>query len=201
MHPAQFIAESVVYNLKTMNLKYKLLFGIHILILLTTILQSCCEEELIITDEGSMTAWELYKTDGGGIGRKEISTITGDFIIGAYFREETSWIDNISLINRCYATSCKETRLNSIDEESLVISIDKGFVLNGDSIQPEINLLELENSGITILSITGGWIEFRFTETFFSNTTLENDDYKFYFIGKTNDNVKLNSEITLRIEN
>jgi hypothetical protein len=181
-----------------MKTKIKALFGLYGFIFLTGLIQGCCKEEFRITSSGNMMAWEISETDNGGIGRKEISEIHGDFILGAYFEEEIASLNNFSFISSSYATSCKETRLNHVDESTFDLSIDKGFILNGDSVQANINLLQLEDSGI-VPSVVAGLIEFRFTDEFFSRTILESGNYRFKFRGSTDDNVTLSSDIHLTI--
>ncbi len=105
-----------------------------------------------------MRAWELYELDNGNFGRKEISEIKGDFILEAYFKEEISMLNNISLVNSCYATTCKDTWLNSIDESSLNISIEKSFLLDGELVLLLQIYLRLKNSGIELHALTGGFV-------------------------------------------
>lgn len=180
-------------------MKFKTLLGVYGLILLSGLIQSCCEEEITITSFGSMEAWRLYEDENGYMDRESISTVTGEFILGTYFVEEISSLNNVSLMSSSYALSCKETRINSVDKSSLDLSMNKGFVLNGDSVLANTNLLEIENLGVELQDMAGGNIEFRFTESFFSNTTLENGSYIFKFNGSTDDNVQLTSEMSLEI--
>lgn len=183
--------------------KLKVFLGFYLSILSLGILQSCCEEELKITSEGgSMTAWELYETDKGGIGRRKISEFSGDFILGAYFvthfASKSSPLKNFSLTNKSYAISCEQVEVNSIDENSLTISLDKIILLNNDSISAGNNLIAIPESGVIVHSVGRGLVEFRFTEEFFQNTTMTDSIYTFNFNGRTDDNIDLNSSISLK---
>lgn len=58
----------------------------------------------------------------------------------------------------------------------------------------------VKNSGIVLHSIKGGCIEFRFTDTFFSNLEIENGSCTFRLKGLTNDGIELETETSLAIE-
>lgn len=167
------------------------------LVILSCIIPGCCEEEYTITSVGNMQAYKLF--GDGGTDRVPIITVTGDFILGIYFEERMSGLNTVSFINSSYAHSCKETRLNAIENASLNLSLDKEFVLNGDTVMAHTNLLDIENSGIERRSLVNGMVEFQFTNSFFSNATLENGDYLFSFDGMTDDDVHLTSELTLEL--
>ncbi|MBK8415594.1 MAG: hypothetical protein IPL22_14540 [Bacteroidetes bacterium] len=188
------------YKLVSMiNLKIKTLFGLYGLILISGFIQSCCHEDLRITSQGRMNAWELYQS-ANGIGRKEISIIKGDFILSAIFKDELVINNNFSLLSASYALSCSETWVNSIDSTSMSVSIDKEIILNSDTIPAHRNLLTLSNSGITLHNLALGGVEFRFTKSFFSNATMENGEYNFTFNGKTTDNIILETNKNLSVE-
>jgi hypothetical protein len=108
--------------------------------------------------------------------------------------------NNTSLINACYATSCKETRLNAIIENTVQISIDEELIINNDTIPPNTDFLSIENAGIVIHNVSFGMIELKFRNVFFENATLSSDRYRFQISGETDDYVSLISSIELAVE-
>jgi|SRR5690554_3901328 len=181
------------------NLKFKTLVGLYGLIVFSCLIQSCCEEFLTITETGGIYAWDLYEGSDGYIERQSTTTITGEFILGVYFQYSFSSLNNVSLVSSSYATSCKETLTNAIDKSTLGLSLNKSFVLNGDSIPAHANLLGIENSGVVLNTVLDRGVEFKFTESFFSNATLENGDCIIKFNGRTDDNVQLESELEVEV--
>lgn len=176
----------------------KALFGLYALIFLSAVVQSCCEENLLITSDGYMSAWETVETeDGTGTSRNQIYTVTGEFQLYVDFHKKQVAANQYSFIGSAYATTCRENMLNSIDESSLFLAVDQSFVLNDDIIPPHTNLLDLQNSGIEETVNAEGWIYFNFTEDFFNSAILQNGDYTFSFEGRTSDNTELVSEMEL----
>lgn len=182
------------------NLKIKTLLGLYGLIVLSCLVQSCCEEYLTITEIGGIYAWDLYEDRDGYIERRSTTTITGEFVLGVYFQYSFSSLNNVSLVSSSYATSCKETLTNAIDKSTLGLFLNKSFVLNGDSIPAHANLLEIENSGVVLHMVLDRGVEFKFTDSFFSKATLDNGDYVLTFNGRTDDNVQLQSEIEVEVD-
>lgn len=178
------------------NLKFKTLFALYAVIFLSCIFQSCCEEKYTITSSGTMEAWIVNAEDD----RIPISTITGAFILNAYFHETQVAHHPVSLVSSGYATSCKETMLNKIDTSDLDLSVDKAFLFGEDTIPAHTNLLNLEGVGVELQSHFRGSMKFLFTDVFFTNATLENGDYLFTVQGATDDGVQLHSEITLEMD-
>ncbi|MCF8307945.1 MAG: hypothetical protein K9I68_02955 [Bacteroidales bacterium] len=174
----------------------KILTGLSLIIAGIIILHSCCEEEYIITSNGEMSAWELtdYK------GRVSIDTIRGEFILGAHFSEQLVLNSRNNLfIKSAMATTCKETFLNKVLENSMKLTIDKSLFYDGDTLQTGYNLLSLDTSDIK-LNVVYGWIDMRFTETFFEKTSIENGKCMFNFNAETNDSTQLSTEIELFID-
>jgi hypothetical protein len=181
-----------------MKHKIKILLLFYIFTFLTAVIQSCCHEEFKITSEGEMQAWNLIKYDSGAIGRKQTDTISGEFILGIYFNETIAEKTSPVFINSCYAFTCKESYLNSIDKESISISVDKILIINGDTILPNSNLLSIDSSSVTIHDIDFRYVELNFSNEFYEKN--KNSDYLFEFKLKKDDDINLNSSISLALK-
>lgn len=143
-----------------------------------------------------MSAWELTENNS----RVNIDTIQGQFILEAYF------IEQLVLNNRgnnffptAMATSCAETVLNSVDEESMTLGINKTIIHNGDTLQENYNLLEIDTTDLK-LSVMYGWIDMKFTHSFFDKIEIDNGDCTFKFNAMTSDEVELKVDNVLYIE-
>lgn len=178
--------------------RIKALIGLYGLIFLSAIAQSCCEENLLITSEGYMSAWQWIETENGS-STATIDTITGAFYLDASFHQKLVAANNYGLMGSAHAMSCRENMLNTIDENSLFLAIDQSFVLNGDTIPQNSNLLDLEESGIEWNVNDFGSVKFHFTEDFFNRAALQNGDYTFMFVGRTSDNTQLALESELAV--
>lgn len=176
--------------------RIKALLGLYGLIFLSAIVQSCCEEDLLITSEGYMSAWLWIETENGS-SRETIDTITGDFYLDASFHQKVVAANNYSLMGSAYATTCQENMLNTIDKSSLSLVIDQSFVLNEDTVPPNSNLFVLQESGIDWNVNEFGAVMVHFTEDFFNRASLQNGDYTFLFEGRTSDNTNLSAETEL----
>lgn len=178
--------------------RVKALLGLYGLIFLSVLIQSCCEEDLLITSVGYMSAWKSADFESGS-GSETIYTITGEFYLDVGFHQKVVAANNYTFMGSAYATSCKENMLNEIDENSLFLAIDHSFVHNEDTIPQNTNLLDLEGSGIEWNVNDYGTVIFHFTDDFFDRSTLENGDYTFSFEGHTSDHTHLASEIELAV--
>ncbi len=177
--------------------RIKTTLHLHIILLVVSVVQSCyCETNMLVSDQpGHMQAWVLNTSNG----RSEINTVHGDFLL------ETSFVltystNRSSLISSTYARSCTNIYHNKIDEASFNLTLNQSFVFRGDTVQIGENLLSLANSGITINSSGPYYIEYHFTDAFFSHAHFSDGDYLFHLTGRTDNGVNLKAETTLTLE-
>jgi hypothetical protein len=185
--------------------RLKALLGLYTLIVISALVNGCCKGEYRLTGFDYVTATETVIEPDSTVRYMDITKVTGEFRITANLQMEMASNNNLSLMNSSYALSCDYPTINPIAENSITISMDRGFVLNGDSIPPNTNLLIYNNSGIIKESYIDrysnrGPLEFVFTEDFFTNSILANGDYVFTIIALTEEGVKFESDIELEFD-
>ena len=183
--------------------RLKALLGLYALILISALVNGCCKGEYRLTGFDYVTATERVIESDSTERYLDITKVTGELTITASLQVHIASNNNVSLMGSSYAFSCNLPTINPLVDSSLVISMDRGFVLNGDTIQANINLLTLKNSGIIQQqfmygrNLDKGPIEFFFTEEFFTNSILANGDYVFTINASTEDGQKFKSDIEL----
>jgi hypothetical protein len=179
--------------------KYLLaLVGIHLVLLISGILQSCCSDEYRIINEGYLRATEDTGDEQDPI--SEVEVIRGPFTLIADFETEIVSRPSLSFVSSAYALSCDRPILNLIEEESIVLTIDRSVIWNGDTLEPNTNLLELQDAGIDLPAAYPGLVEFAFSSSFFDQIEWIEPAYTFVFSALTNDGVQLDARLTLPVE-
>lgn len=179
-------------------MKDKILYTLKVihLLILTGLLHSCCEEDYLITTAGEMNAWETTEDNS----RNYIDTIRREFTLEVHFIEELVLNDqNFNLFPAAMALTCSENVLNPLDEESMKLSLNKMLIYNGDTLDENYNLLEIDTAEIK-LSYMYGWIDMKFTHSFFDKIEIDNGDCTFKFNAMTSDEVELKVDNVLYIE-
>ena len=190
---------------KMISKRLKALLGLYTLIVVSALINGCCRGEYRLTGFDYVTATETVVEPDSTVRYIDITKVTGEFRITANLQMKMASNNNLSLMNSSYAFSCHLPTKNPIVENSISISMDRGFILNGDTITPNTNLLIHENSGIMEeyysdnYSNTGP-LEFVFTKDFFTNSILANGDYVFTINALTEEGVKFESEIELEFD-
>lgn len=178
-----------------MKLKWKALLGVYVLILAGGLIQSCCEEEFIITGGGELIAYDSLGLD--------VDTVRGEFTLSAQFNVEqtiaSSMLDDLS--KNAYATSCAVVYRNSLAENSFTLTLDKSFIYQGDTIASGENLLLLDHiiPRFETGSLSSASASFQFMESFFEDAEFAPGFYTFMVDGSTTDDVQLNNTIELYI--
>ncbi len=172
--------------------KLKALLALYVFIMAMGFVQSCCEEDYRITAMDG-----LFAEDSLGV---QIDTVTGAFYLNGNFNIEmtTASILTRGLGNSAYATSCKETFINGLAENSFELVLNKSFLFEGDTVDAGENILLLEHINQNFNPGTRVFIDF--TEAFFQNAQFENGNYTFTLNGRTTDDVVLSSSIELYLK-
>lgn len=178
--------------------KLKALIVLHGLVLLSAIIQSCCQEDYTITNEGSITCYNSIVTPSGT--RQEKSdTVFQYFKFVVNFKQYIAAAPSASLISTCNAMSCKEVYLNKIVKESMQLTVDRDIITTSDTIPANTDILNYKILGIQY-QVARGSIELNFYELFYTHTKLARGEYTFTFKGKTDDNVELEEVKKIFIE-
>lgn len=186
--------------------KVKAILGLYVLITLSAFVNSCCKGEYRLTGFNYINATATEIRPDSTFNYVDITTVTGEFSIIAHLEMQLLSLNNISLMSSSYATSCDLPTVNPIQSSSIFISMNKPFVLHGDTIEANTDLLSLNNSGILIgeqyqnSAYFKGPIEFHFTEHFFNSSILENGNYTFYISAETEEKVKFESNFDIEFD-
>ncbi len=174
---------------------FKALIGLYTVVILSSILQSCCKIEERYTGEGKLTAYQ------GDQMNDDLDTLAGSFFLRVQFNfliEQVSF-NGLSLMNSVYATSCAREQINHLDNETFSLNVDKSFEYNGNLIESGYNLLELTNVD-TNSPVDGLYFDIHFTQEFIDNSSLDDSSYTFTFTGNTSDNLTMEFEKNLWIK-
>ncbi len=186
--------------------RIKALLGLYALILLSAFVNGCCKGEYRLTGFEYVSASVSVTEPDSTVVVSDVTKVSGEFMITAFLQLQLASTNTMSLMNSSYAFSCELPTINPIVNSSVVISMDRSFILNGDSIEANTNLLVLENSGIIQDDIMRGYpidrgpIDFYFSELFFTNSILENGEYTFTISALTEEGAKFESDIELEFE-
>ncbi len=175
--------------------KLKALIALYVFMMTMGLVQSCCEEEYIITGGGELTAY-----DSLGV---RIDTVRGGFSLGAAFITERALASQLftGFGNSAYATSCATVFRNSIVEDSFTLTLDKAFIFDGDTIASGVNILDFEHVEELFSSddFLGDFGSIALSNNFFRMSEFERGDYTFTLNGRTTDDVILNSSVELYV--
>ena len=90
------------------------------LLIISIILQSCCDTRIKIVGNGTFEAHHIANIQN--------DTITKEFYLFAKFEQEAfSSLNQTGIIPNSYATSCPQIYDNTLDESSLKLRCDKNF--------------------------------------------------------------------------
>lgn len=174
----------------------KILISIFTSITILAMLQGCCSTDYTITSGGSIFAYELVDSNQSVM----TDTIQGQFYLEIGLNKLVAMNNsNNPFINSAMAFQCKETTLNSLDENNMTLTINKELIINGDTILENENLLNLEFISLITDSYFGS-NQINFTKEFFDNTTVENGKCIFKFNAETTDNIKVSIDKELYID-
>lgn len=164
------------------------------LLVLSFIVQSCCQENYRIMGNGEIGAYTDYYYPGN-----EIDTISGPFLIVWHLELRNEVLaTNFGLVQSVSATTCAENYLNEIVESSFTISCDKDFKYNELTIPANTNFSELNNLEIYIGKQWGA-VEIRFSEEFIELADFDQSDYQFKVRIKSNDHLEFENIVLVHI--
>ncbi|WP_299312292.1 hypothetical protein [uncultured Aquimarina sp.] len=168
-------------------------------ILLSVISYSCCPEQIFqIRSFESLTLFELNSQSP----QVSATIITDEFVLDAIFSPSNSTAANINfnLITSSYATSCdNDTFLNRLNEETLIVSLDKDFIYNGNTITANSNLAEITEIAHNI-NFLYDIVSVNFLNEFLDKSQFENQEYTFTLSIETTDGLQFEKQISTTIE-
>lgn len=119
--------------------------GLYVFMILISVVQTACcdDEELMIVGNGSLL---VYHNDVQGSNPKDsTSLVDREFrLTAAFLVENLAFVNSSGFIQGGYAASCDRIKLNKLDEESIVITLDKDFLYRDETISAGTNLVDLE---------------------------------------------------------
>lgn len=105
---------------------------------------------------------------------------------------------DVGLINSALATSCGETYLNGLLQNTVKLSLDKPFKYNGQTIEADSNFINLDPSKfLAEISTEYGFVEIRATTDFLSNAEFENGQHTFHISAETTDGLLLENDLSV----
>lgn len=162
------------------------------LILISLVIQSCCNSEYIINGDGELRAYQLDYT--------QIDTIDSEFLLISYFASEVIGMNNdFSIIPTSYATSCDYAFSNSLDKSTAELTLDKDIVFDNETITAGTNIIS--STGITFDNGAsyGAEMEIKFTQEFLDKVVFQKESYIFKVNISTDDGVELEHELSLEM--
>lgn len=177
-----------------MKLLKKIIVVYIALLVLSFIVQSCCQENYRIVGNGEIGAYTDYYYPGN-----EIDTISSSFMIAWHLEMRSEALaTNFGLIQSVTATSCGENYLNEIVESSFTISCDRDFKYNGLTIPANSDFSGLNNLEIYIGKLWGS-VDIRFSEKFIELADFDKSDYKFKVNIKSNDHLEFENTLLVHM--
>jgi len=168
-------------------------------ILLSVINYSCCPEQIFqIRSFRSLTLFELNTQSS----QDSAALITDEFVLQAEFSDISiaSTYTSFNFITSAFATSCdNDTFLNRLNEESLIISLDKDFIYDGNTIAANSNLVEITEIADNI-DIFYDTVSVKFLNDFLNKSQFENQEYTFTLSIETTDDLQFEKQISTTIE-
>ncbi len=167
--------------------------------LLSVVLYSCCPEQVFqIRSFNQLQIFDLNTQSP----QENPDIVTDEFVIIATFSSENAPISNFhfDITTSAYATSCdNDTFLNELNEESFSISLDKGFIYNGDTIAANSNLTEIIAINDNIIFFYD-IIEVSFLNDFLNIAEFENQEYTFTLYIESSDGLQFEKQISTTFE-
>ena len=170
----------------------KAVFFYAALLLFSVAIQSCCTQNYKIIGNGDFTARTLDYAI--------IDTITSEFMLSAIFEsEDIGMLDDFSIIQTSFATSCEYSYANFIDLSTLEISCNKDFVIDGVTIISGTNFIVDEDLGVTYSEYSGTELDIIFTQAFLDRVVFEKENYTFKINTSTDDGLEIENEVSLEM--
>ncbi|WP_127845306.1 hypothetical protein [Psychroflexus aestuariivivens] len=178
--------------MKTLNKSFKIYLAFLVLSIITT---ACCETNYKIIGSGTFTAYNIETdetfTESSG-------TITGEFILEVILDTRVvGSILNLDLMTSAYATSCGESFDNALDFSTLKLYTNKSFLLDGQVIEENSNLINLED--LNYIDNSAGFTIY-FEDAFIERLEFSEEVYDFTFEIKTSDGLELENSLQLSFE-
>ncbi len=167
-------------------------------ILLSAVSYSCCPEQIFQIQ--SFESLELFELNNQS--SQDSATITDEFTLYAKFSENNATAANINFnfITSAFATSCdNDTFLNQLNEGSLIISLDKDFIYDGNTITANSNLAEITEIANNI-DFFYDIISVNFLNKFLAKSQFEKQEYTFTLSIETSDNLQFEKQISTTID-
>ncbi len=168
-------------------------------ILLSAVSYSCCPEQIFQIQ--SFESLELFELNNQS-SQDSATVITDEFTLYAKFSENNSTAANINfnLITSAFATSCdNDTFLNQLNEESLVITLDKDFIYDGNTITANSNLAEITEIANNI-DFFYDIISVNFLNELLDKSQFKNQEYTFTLSIGTTDDLQFEKQISTTID-
>ena len=161
----------------------------------TFLLQSCCEQEYIITGPEELIVFldnhkQVEKTD----------TVKTPFDIQVYYKRELiGLIPSYSIIPSAYALTCEKEFKNCVLNSSIKLHCNRPFVYKNDSIFPSDNIVALEGFQLTHYNEFVSH-RFHFNQDFLSNANFETGSHTFILNSSTSDQVEIIDSIQVILD-
>ena len=133
----QLVKITIYSNFRKMKKCTRLLCTYITLLLCSLLIYGCCDWEKRTIGADEFVAYTLVEGT-----KMQYDTIRASFTLRADFETETiSMAPEMGLITSSHATSCDPVYLNSLLEESLLVTSDKSMVVAGETIAAGENLV------------------------------------------------------------
>lgn len=167
--------------------------------LLSAVSYSCCPEQIFqIRSFDRLSVYELTTETSSG----PATVVTDEFFILAIFSPNTttSFNVNFDFTAKAYAAiDCfNDTFLNRLNEESLIVSLDKDFVFDGETITADSNLTEIKEIKNN-LAFSYDNVDVYFLNEFLEKAQFENQEYTFTVYIETTDGLQLEKQVSVTI--
>ncbi|WP_378181956.1 hypothetical protein [Aquimarina sp. SS2-1] len=166
--------------------------------LVSVIAYSCCPEQTFQLQ--SFESLEIFQLATQDI-QDPVTTVTDEFTLLARFGENTFTTATIdfNFITSAFATSCdNDTFLNRLNEESLVVSLDKEFIYDGNTIPANSNLIDITEIA-NKTEVFYDLIQITFLNDFLEKSQFENQEYTFTLYVETTDGFEFEKQVSVTL--
>jgi len=173
-------------------LKKGILFYLTIM-LVSIIVQGCCENKIEIVGNGDMYIAQ--------IDNNRSDTIRDQFSLDLILEVEYGYnmLNDLAIINSSYATSCDETYVNEMDQATLQLTCDKNLTYDGELFEANTNLSSINELVIRYQDYEGS-INIQFLSDFLEKAEFDTGDHEFEISIETEDGMKFTNKVSTYLE-
>lgn len=163
------------------------------LLIVSLIIQSCCNSDYKITGDGQLRAYQLDYV--------EIDTVQSEFMLISYFDAEVvGMMDEFSIIPTAYALSCDYYYINSLDKSTAQLTLDKDVILNGDTLIAGTNFIDMDGIEFEKGPSYDAHMDIKLTQVFLDQVVFKKEAYTFKVNISTDDGFDLENSVVLEMD-